>query len=243
MFHLYSTHGFDLEVLEKLAEIENMTLDKPSFKECMQKMKNRFSVTLDCDLFNSVLDNLGIEKTDNSDKYNYFFDEQFQEYHIKPLKTKILAIISDNMSMKNTKDSTSNSAFLIVQKSPFYVESGGQESDSGFLLRDNIKYPLVSLSVKKDYLLHEIKLTDLNQAKYLEVGDDIEMIVDCKKRTKIIRNHSGTHLFNAAIRKLVPAPIYQKSSLVSSENFKIELAVFGQKLNVDHVLEIEKFLR
>lgn len=244
MFHLYSTHGLDFDILEKLAEMEDMFLDKSSFDECMQRTKNKYCKHTDGDLLNLIVDNLHLEKTDNSGKYNYVFDDQLQEYHVKSLNATILAIISDNKLVGNTKDTASNSIFVIVNKSPFYYESGGQDSDSGCLMKDNVEYPLLSVSNRKDFLLHKINIKDLEkQSKYLKVGDAVELLVDNKKRTKITRNHSGTHLLNAAIRKLVSAPIYQKSSFVGNENFKIELAVFGQKLSVAHIHEIESFLR
>jgi alanyl-tRNA synthetase len=129
---------------------------------------------------------------------------------------------------------------VIFDKSPFYVESGGQESDRGWVLKDGMEIEVNRLWARKHFIIHEI---EVHGKCFLKRGDTVLLHVDTVNRSKIIRNHSGTHLLNAAVRHLTNSPIFQKSSLVNSDGLKLELAILGKKLSLQDLEILENLLR
>lgn len=234
MYYIHSSFGFDLELLERLAELEGMKTDKDAFESKMRQVKTAFSNQhLNTEIIDSLLDS----STDNELKYQYTFDGVRQIYKVDTVKSKILSIVNQTGSVAN---SSSGSVKLILDRSPFYYESGGQESDAGFICKNGQKFQLKSLSNRRNCVLHEVELCPTGA---LQVGDEVELEVDQEKRSAVTRNHSATHLLNSAIREVTNAPIYQKSSLVTSDNLKIELACFGPKLGHKELKKFEELIR
>ncbi|KAG5676693.1 hypothetical protein PVAND_006509 [Polypedilum vanderplanki] len=241
MIQLYSNFGLDLDFIERLAEIERMTLDINGFENRMEAMKGKSLENFKVD--NDIVMRLdgSIPATNNDSKYNYEYDPSSNLYKIKPVKTKILAIFDTNgQSLKSTNESTTSYVKIVTKDSPIYVESGGQESDVGYLEQNGTIFNIESVSSKQNIIFHKIKT---NQSANLNVGDEVELSIDNEKRTSCIRNHTATHILNAAIRNIKNLPTYQKSSTVTSENLKIELAMIGPKLNESEIDEIEKLVR
>jgi alanyl-tRNA synthetase len=89
-------------------------------------------------------------------------------------------------------------------------------------------------------VLHQVEVMP---GEALQVGDKVQLHVDQQKRSAVTRNHSATHLLNSALRTVTNSSIYQKSSLVTGDQLKIELACFGPKLSQRHVEELEDLLR
>lgn len=240
MYRLHSEFGFDLELIERLAELEGMKTDTQGFETKMAEVKQASrDQYLTVEMITS-LDNLLNTATENDFKYEFSFDGERQLYKVEPLKTKIVAIIDQSGSVSCTDQVCGSSVRLVLQKSPFYHESGGQESDSGFISKNGKKFHLKSLSSQKSCILHEI---ELQRDEPLRVGDEVSLHVDDETRSSLTRNHSATHLLNSAMRKVTQSPIYQKSSLVTRENLKIELACFGPDLNHQHIKSFEDLIR
>lgn len=240
MYHIHSSFGFDLELIERLAELEGMIIDRAGFEEKMAQVKKSFNEKLMTTETMAALDGLLKQTTENHFKYNYTFNEERKLYHVEPLKSKIVSIIDHSEIINCTNKVTGPTVKVILQKSPFYYESGGQLSDSGFIAKNGIKFPLKSLSCRKNCVLHEV---ELNGNEMLSIGDEVQLLVDEEKRSALTRNHSATHLLNSALRKVTQSPIYQKSSLVTSDQLKIELACFGPKLNHLHIETLENLIR
>lgn len=240
MYQIHSTFGFDMDLMERLAELEGMTLDKLGFDSKMNQLKKAFKEqNMNAEMMTAI-DGLLQSTTNNDPKYEYTFDGVHQVYKVEPLKTKVLSIVGQNGIVSSTDKVRNSSIKVIVEKSPFYYESGGQESDAGCIMKGGKKFKLKSVSSRKNCLLHEV---DLPPQESLAVGDEVHLLVDQEKRTAVTRNHSATHLLNSALRKITNSPIYQKSSLVTSEQLKIEVACFGPKLNHQDVSKFENFIR
>lgn len=232
MYQIHSTFGFDVDLMERLAELEGMTIDKLGFDEKTAQLKKAFKdQNVNAEMMTAI-DGLLNETTDNDSKYDYTFDGIHQIYKVEPLNTKVVSILNQNGSASSVK--------VVVEKSPFYYESGGQESDAGYIAKGEKKFQLKSVSSRKNCLLHEI---ELSPDDCIKVGDEVQLLVDQDKRTAVTRNHSATHLLNSALRKITNSPIYQKSSLVTSDQLKIEVACFGPKISHRDLLMFESFIR
>lgn len=238
-FQLYSTFGLDLDLIEKLAEIENMTVDLDSFGEKMEQMKGKALGNLDNETIVRLTGK--IKPTENECKYEYRYDSASDMFLTSSIQSRIVAIFDENGNQIESSAKASSSVIKVVaEKSPFYFESGGQESDTGSMKINECTLPVESVNSQRDILFHTVNCVGTN---LLKVGDVVELKVDDYRRTSLIRNHSATHLLNSVIRHLKKLPIYQKSSLVTCSQLKIELAMIGPKLYEDDLREIEEAVR
>lgn len=239
MYYIHSSFGFDLEFIERLAALEGLETETAAFQEKLAEVKKNSSGKMFNDDTILSLNRIVTETTDDSLKYDYKYDANQQSYHMVPVSAKLLKIIDGRRSVNNTQGCESDQIQLIFDKTPFYFESGGQEGDNGTIAFKEQIIPLKSLSKFKNSILHGVSRKSCN----ISVGDEVELKVDSKRRSALIRNHSATHLLNAAMRQVTKSPIYQKSSLVTEDQLKIELACFGPKLNHEITKEIEQVMR
>lgn len=240
LYYIHSSFGFDLEFMEQLAEIEGMTVDRVGFEQKLNQLKQDFRDKQGSAEMFTALENLLTTATKNDIKYDYSFDSVHQIYQLEPVKSRILSIVDNTGCKTSTGDVSSSTAKVILDKSPFYYESGGQESDCGFISKNGKIFKLTALSSRKNCVLHEV---ELSKGEQLRVGDVVELEVNAEKRTATTRNHSATHLLNSAIRQVTRYPIFQKSSLVTSDHLKIELSCLGPKLNYQNLKDIENLIQ
>lgn len=237
-FQLYSTFGLDTDFIERLAELEGMTVDFNAFEERMNQMKKNNETQFNEEVLNKFHNVL--PSTNDDAKHDYKYSKKENLYKVNKIKSKVAAIFDGEKLIQNSSEAKSENLKLIFDKTPFYCESGGQQSDDGFLIFNSGKYKLKSLTSQRNFIIHEIENDPNNSIK---TGDEIELQVDDEKRSANIRNHTATHILNSAVRKFFKLPTYQKSSAVTSEHLKIELAILGPKINEKNIEELENFVR
>lgn len=237
-FHLHTSFGLDLPLIKRIAEIDGMTVDTDTFKERMNQMKKNNETHVNEETL-LIFDNT-LPATSNDSKYDYGYDKVNQIYRTKALESNILAIFDGQNIVQSTDEVSSPTVKIIVAESPFYYESGGQQSDEGFLSKDDVEFPIKSLGMQRNFVIHEI---ERNTENPLKTGDKIKLHVNDEKRTECIRNHTATHILNAAVRSTINLPTYQKSSAVTNTHLKIELAIMGPKLNEKNVVTLEEHVR
>lgn len=237
-FYMHTSFGFDFDLIERLAELENMTIDSATFEAKMMEMKRCVRSQFDEDLLAKSIHDL--QQTNNEAKYDYFYDTTTKIYRTGPTESKIEAIFDGKKFIDSTKETSERNVKIILKDSPFYYESGGQQSDEGYVSIGNQKYEIKSLAMQRNLLLHEIELTD---DKTLTVGNIVHLTVNNEIRTANIRNHTATHLLNAAVRKVINRPTYQKSSGVTAKHSKIELYTLGPKLQENDIKLLEENVR
>ena len=126
-------------------------------------------------------------------------------FRTKSVKSRILVMFNANDSqINNSSEAKTSSIRIVVESSPFYYESGGQECDSGFLTHNGREYPVNSITTQKEILFHRI---EHDSKEIIKVGAEIELKVDDVKRTGCIRNHSTSHIINSVIKQLKKLPI------------------------------------
>lgn len=237
-FQFYSTYGLDTDFIERFAELEGMSLDIDAFEERMNQMKKNNETYFDEELLSKC--NNVLPPTRDEAKHDFVYDLQDNLYKVKPIMSKVVAIFDGEQIVQSTHEAKSKNVKIIFNESPFYCESGGQQSDDGYVLHNGIKNKLMSLASQRNIIVHTIA-NDLNNP--IAIGDEIELHVDNEKRTSCIRNHTATHILNSAVRKSFKLPTYQKSSAVNNDYLKIELAILGPKLNENNLTELEKLVQ
>lgn len=223
VFKLYDTFGFPVDLTNVMAEEKGLTIDEARFNELMAEQKERAR---------NVTKNKIAEAGITFESLDGFEGDiskatEFTGYNEVKSDAKILSI-------KNAEDTT----LLIFDKTPFYVESGGQIGDLGKLQIKNKVFEIVDVTKIDGKIIHVVS----NPENYeFEINTTVKLSIDEVRRMDIKRNHSATHLMNAALRKVLGEHVKQSGSLVDNEKLRFDFAHF-QKVTEDEIKEIEKIV-
>ncbi|KKP24405.1 MAG: Alanine-tRNA ligase [candidate division TM6 bacterium GW2011_GWF2_28_16] len=197
VFKLYDTYGFPTELTKVVANEQNFTLDMPSFDAEMEKQKEQSGKkTKDKIITLDIPEDI---------------TTKFVGYDKLELDTEINFILKQD-----------DYIWLVTKESPFYVESGGQVSDKGFLNIDNNIHKIEEFykanNTNNPAIAVKIKNNNLN----LKINNKIKCIVDFYSRTITAKNHTATHLLQTALIQILGKHIQQAGSFVNSEFLRFD---------------------
>lgn len=224
-FLLYDTFGFPLELTIEVVEDLGKKVNIDEFNDELQKQKERArKARNDAQSMNAQ----------NIDYINFKTPSKFIGYQTLMSKAKVIAIFQDGKRVNAGK----GLLYLVFDETPFYGESGGQIGDEGLVVfnghnyqvDDSVKLPNGQITC----------LTDFNDT-IIKVNDEVELIVDEKKRHDIACNHSATHLLNESLRKVLGAHVEQKGSWVGQEAMRFDFNHY-QNITNEEILAIEKLV-
>ncbi len=211
-FTLYDTYGFPLELTVEIAESNGITVDTVGFKAEMEQQKERAR---------SARKNSVSMKSQNEEFINFKAKDSFTGYTSLQEKTVIL---------KSFKEG------VVLEKTPFYAESGGQVADQGILVKKETEYPVLDVQkLPNGQFLHILENHDFVD------GEDVVAIVDQHIRELTMYNHSATHLLFAALREVVGSHVSQQGSSVSSEGCRFDFNNYDN-LSDETLLKIEELV-
>jgi alanyl-tRNA synthetase len=206
VFILFDTLGFPVDLTAVMAREHGFEIDEARFNELMseQKERARKSTKDKISSAHAVVDNLeGFEIASNEPTI-------FTGYTELVSKTKVVGI-------KKTETNT----YVLLDKTPFYAESGGQVDDHGWIEVSGIKYKVDALSKVNGMVVHII-----DEAANMKIGDEVTAIVDATRRADIMRNHSATHFLHKALREILGQHVQQSGSLVEPERLRFDFSHF-----------------
>mgnify|MGYP000311796279 FL=1 len=207
-FTLFDTHGFPLELTQEVAEEQGLTVDETGFNAEMeiQKVRSRGAVeSIDLTVQGS-LDKLA----------EHIHATQFLGYAHSTSQAEVVALLVAGASVSEADAGTS--VQIVLDKSPFYAESGGQVGDRGYLSGDNLLVRIDDVKKESDFFVHFGSI----ERGSLRVGDPITAQIDAACRRRAQANHTATHLLQAALKKLVDPDISQAGSLVSFDRLRFD---------------------
>lgn len=219
VFKLYDTFGFPVDLTNVMAKEINFAIDEEGFNKLMneQKMRGREASK---DKFASVgislIDLSGFDLVDSNPTIFTGYDE------LKS-KAKITGIKNDG---ENT--------LVILDRTPFYVESGGQVDDLGKIIFNNKEFDVIDVAKIDSGIVHVINSN--NTA--LKIGAEVIAEVDEVRRWDIMRNHSVTHFLHKALRTVLGTHVQQAGSYVGPDRLRFDFTHFT-KLSTDELVEIE----
>ncbi|MEW6007272.1 MAG: alanine--tRNA ligase [bacterium] len=178
---------------------------------------------IDLDGYHRMMD----EQREKGRKGAIFF--QKEGYNIK---TEFIGYETIEASARVIKQ---DGSYVILDKTPFYPESGGQIGDSGFLVKDGLKIPVLDTKKMGEAIIHEIKNGIFNE------GDIVFAMVNKEKREGIKRAHSATHLLQFALREVLGKNVRQQGSLVENDRLRFDFN-YSQKPPSSQIQEIEKMV-
>jgi len=208
-FTMYDTYGFPLELTIELAESENFTVDDAGFKVEMEKQKERAR---------SSRKNIISMQNQNEDYLNFKEESIFTGY---------VSLKEDTFILKSFKEG------VVLKKTPFYAESGGQVGDKGTISIGKIDYSVIDVQkLPNGQFIHFIENHDLKD------NDSVVASVDNENRLLTMYNHSATHLLFGSLRELIGPHVSQQGSQVSSDHLRFDFNNYNN-LDDDTLLEIE----
>ena len=224
-FKLYDTYGFPIELTKEIAEEKGFIVNIEEFKSYMNAQKelarhNR-KVESSMNMQNDLL-------------INYKKESTFVGYDKLGLETEVLDIMKNNEFVDNSSDD----CYIFLKENPFYAESGGQVSDSGYLKNDNCKLEVEDV-IKAPNGQHMLKVKVLEGT--INKGDKILTHVDKDKRLLTMKNHSGAHLLHYALRSLLGTNVHQAGSKVDKDMLRFDFNYHG-RLSDELILKLEEMV-
>ena len=218
-FTLYDTYGFPLDLTADICRERDVALDESGFHEAMEKQKSTARAAGKFEMA-AAIDYSG-PKT------------QLTGYDNLTDTGKILALYVNGESVKEI--AAGQEATIVLDRSPFYAESGGQAGDVGLIESSSASFAVSDTQkVQPDVFGHHGKLA----TGKLAVGDAIKATVNTNVRASTMRNHSATHLMHKALRMVLGGHVMQKGSLVDADKTRFDFS-HNAPLSADEIRRVE----
>ncbi len=219
-FKLYDTFGFPLDLTQVLARESGFTVDEAGFTELMKEQRDRARAATK-------------DKTINVQVQINNLDDFALEGKDKTIFTGHTELSSKSIIIGKKKDAVLD--LIILDKSPFYVEAGGQIDDTGTIAIGDWQLEVVDVTKINNTTVHVIK----NDSDFaLETGMEVLAAVDSKRRWDITRNHSATHFLHSALQKILGSHVQQAGSYVGPDRFRFDFSHFS-KVSESELTDIE----
>ena len=234
-FRLYDTFGLPLDFIEDLAGTRHIQVDRKGFDRAMeaQRARARRGSRFNAD----DLPPFVLSTTPGRDDLAAVNDE-FVGYETTTDRATIVQLFRSDGRQRDSLPA-GEEGFVLLDKTPFYLEAGGQESDHGRLVADGLD-AVVRNVVRPMRTWPRMHLTAVRGGT-LRVGDVVTAEVDVERRDATRRNHTATHLLHAALRDVVGPHVKQAGSLVASDRLRFDITHF-EPVTEAQVVEIERIV-
>ena len=222
-FTLYDTYGFPLELTQEIAEERGLSVDVDGFEAEMQAQKERGKAahkTIDLTVQGS-LDKLA----EHIHPTEFLYTEP--EY-----SAKVEALLIDGETVAAAE--AGNIVQIVLDKTPFYAESGGQVGDRGYFAGDNLLVRIEDVQKESGFFIHFGRI----ERGTIRAGDTIAARIDRACRRRAQANHTATHLLQAALKKIVDDSVSQAGSLVDFDRLRFDFNC-PRAISPEELIEIE----
>ena len=209
-FEVYDTYGIPMELTRDWLDKQKIRVSEDAFNREMEKQKTRSKLksTMKGDVFDAKALGLTLAAT------------KFLGYKENEARAKVVKIIKDGKEVK--KINKGESADVVLDQTPFYAESGGQVGDTGVIIKAKNTFVVDDAKKSGKATLHIGKVKEGS----LKIGDLVTARINTERRLSIARNHTATHLLQAALRKALGAHVQQQGSLVAEDKFRFDFTHF-----------------
>jgi len=224
VFRLYDTYGFPPELTAEIAGEKVLSIDWEGFQAEMEKQRERARMT----------QKFASDRNFSGEEEATVTRMEFVGYEMTSSQSKVLELRIKEKPVETA--SQGDEIAIVLNRTPFYGEMGGQVGDSGEIGSQKGKIVVTnSLRTPSAVIIHRGKVVEGN----IFIGDEVEAKVDVIRRLDIARNHTTTHLLQAALRQIVNRRIEQKGSLVEPERFRFDFSHLGQ-ITEEQLNEIQR---
>ena len=220
-FTLFDTFGFPLDLTELICREQDMGVDEKGFDECMQQQKDRARNAAQVQLGDWVV----VNENDNDNENDNGSISEFVGYD----NTEYPAHIVKYREVTQKKGSVFE---VIIDKTPFYGEMGGEVGDCGVLVSEYEEVKVVDTKKENGIAIHILKkMPEHPEAEFMAC-------VDVETRRAIEANHTCTHLLDQALREVLGTHVEQKGSLVTADGLRFDFSHF-EKMTPEQIREVE----
>lgn len=229
VFKLYDTYGLRLDLIEYVADQRGFSLDLKGFEEELEKQRERARESWKGGVAKQVLP-----------VYRTIADRvrsEFTGYAGTDLDgARVIALLKDGNEVQSL--SAGEKGEVILDRTPFYAESGGQIGDTGVLETDDARAIVTDTqSPVTGLILHKLEV----ELGTLRVNQFVKAHVDAEKRTRTMSNHTATHLLHAALREVLGPHVKQAGSLVAPDRLRFDYTHFAPLTDAE-TAEIERLV-
>jgi alanyl-tRNA synthetase len=222
VFELYDTYGFPEDLTGDIARERGLSIDTAGFKAAMAEQKKR----------SQEASKFGVDLRAGTS-----IDSRtlFQGYEGLQAQGHVVALLKGGAPVDSLNEGEEGE--VILDRTPFYAESGGQVGDTGVLTGVGVRFVVTDSQKRGAAHSHIGKLAK----GAIQVGDTLDATVDGERRRSIALNHSATHLLHAALRKVLGTHVQQKGSLVAPDRLRFDFSHF-EAITPAQLQEIERLV-
>lgn len=218
-FKLYDTFGFPFELTKEIAAEQGLNVDEAGFKAAMQEQKERAKAATAKISVTGDMKYAKIEKEVGSTNFIGYTDNECSD-------AKILAQVEGEGYVD-----------IVLDKTPFYAECGGQVGDSGYIESENLKAEVLTTFKVNDLYVHRCNV--LNGE--VSIGDTVKAYIDVDRREKIRVHHTSAHLLQAALVKILGSEVKQAGSYVEENRMRFDFT-FSRAMTSDEIVKVENLM-
>ena len=223
VFKLYDTYGFPFDLTADVCRERGVTLDEAGFQQALEAQRERARAA----------SQFG---ADYSASIELEGETAFTGYDRLEDQAKVAALV-DSEGNELAALEAGQKGVVVLNRTPFYGESGGQVGDTGYLYVDGGRFQVTDTQKQSGHHLHQGIMVEGS----LSVGATVRGEVDASLRTATIRNHSATHLLHKALRMVLGDHVQQKGSLVNAERLRFDFSHF-EPMNAEQLAEVERLV-
>lgn len=226
-FKLYDTYGYPFELTKEIAYEYGLKVDAESFEKCMEEQRQRAKAS--------------VQKINLTDDLIYAKIEQrfgstcFTGYEQTSQQSKINAIVFNGQETENAQEG--QTVDLILDKTPFYAQSGGQVGDTGIIYSTNSQAKVIDTFKVGKTFVHRVKI----QKGILSVGDNVNAQIDSDRREQIASHHTSAHLLQAALIQVLGDEVKQAGSQVEENRARYDFS-FCRAMTKDEIEQVEALI-
>ncbi len=229
VFRLYDTFGFPLDLTREIAAEAQLGVDEETFRSLMQKQRERAR---------AARGSIGGWSDDSIKLLKNLPKTEFCGYSAPVTDSKVLAIIIEDEEGTRFVDEVSEGDFtLILDKTPFYGEGGGQVGDTGRIYGPDAEAQVTDTKKADDVYLHIATII----SGRIRVGDRVTAQIDEARRRNIMRNHSACHLLQSALRRVLGTHVEQAGSYVDDARLRFDFTHFAA-LMPEEIAKVEELV-
>ncbi|MCI1274093.1 MAG: alanine--tRNA ligase [Clostridiaceae bacterium] len=217
-FRLYDTFGFPFELTKEIAQEQGLNVDEAGFKVAMQEQKDRAKAATQKISVTGDMKYAKVEEEVGS--------TNFVGYDENECSAKILATIDGEGYVD-----------VVLDKTPFYAECGGQIGDSGIIENNNLKLEVLTTFKVNSLFVHRCQLVNGE----ITIGDTVNAKIDVEKREEIRIHHTSAHLLQAALVKVVGNEVKQAGSQVEENRMRFDFT-FSRAMTPDEINKVETIM-
>ncbi len=225
VFKLYDTYGLPVDIVQDVVKEQGADFDREGYRKAREEQRRR-SKSAHRDAVTEKIPDIYRELLAQGKGVD------FSGYETLACDSIILALVSGQKALDAAESGWEGE--LVVENTPFYAESGGQQGDTGVIKSDTGSAEVLDTVKRGDLIVHKIRVT----SGTLRAGDTVHLAVTEGRRMDIARNHTATHLLHAALRQVLGDHVKQSGSLVAPDHLRFDFTHFS-RVSTEELQKVE----